>query len=100
MDRETGEIVNKENGIAEFTKMSAWRDIKDAFVTKVVELNDLGGLSVDIDKLPQEIQARRYATEILMEWFAEIEGSNSTSEQNAEVLKDKQKNSIYKVLDD
>ena len=98
LDRETGDAVTKEQRIASFVGSQEWKWIREEFVKKVVELNDLMALDVDIEKLAQEIQARKYATEILMNWIGEIEGTKATSEQNAEVLRETHEVEIIKVF--
>jgi len=100
VDKETGELLNKENRIADFVKSPAWRDIKTSFVKKVVELNDLSTLDSNIENLAPEIEARKAATAILMDWITEIEGSKATSAQNAEVLRTTQEDEIIKIFPD
>ena len=83
MDTDTKKIVGDNKFLQEMIDHEGWKIARQLFTQKIVELSNILSLEeTDPNKLMIEIQARRYATNLLWDFIREIEGSRDVVETN------------------
>lgn len=89
VDKETKDILEREQKIWALTEMEEWKIVRQMLADKITQLqmNDSLDLEQEPLKLSIEMKANRAASNILLDWLREVEGTAQKSSSDREVFK-------------
>lgn len=87
MDSETKKVIGEQKGLQSLVSHESWGVARQKLIDKILDLqNAFNILDVDEKSMFIDLKARKIATEILVEWLREVEGTAQEAVENKDLI--------------